>query len=122
MTTNEHWRAEYRKNRYMEQLSQEALEQRFHDIVSNMLFLTLDGQIGLETIDRTGTIWIQRRTEIAEELAIRNISYQNISPKDGKFPQATWPAIPRVVKDRGRRQFKAGKHLFKYHCHPVKTG
>lgn len=61
-----HWRSQYRHHRYMAGLSDDELDNRFADCLSNQLILTEEGKIGTSGID-----WMEKSTHIFEEYSIR---------------------------------------------------
>lgn len=77
MKRHEYWRNVYRQNRYMEYLSQEDLESRTRDILTNMTTLTEMGQISLHDLNDVGEYWMIKWTHVLEEFQIRYGSYPN---------------------------------------------
>lgn len=77
MVRHELWRSEYKKNRYLEYLTQHDLEERTKHIISNMTILDNTGMISLHNINETGLYWMQVWTHTLEEFALRFGSYPN---------------------------------------------
>lgn len=101
MVRHEYWRAEYRKARYMEFLSQHDLEERTKYIISNMTVLSDEGRISLHGINHTGIYWMQTWTHICEEFSLRFGPYPN-GFKDGFIKNAeivnpSFPEKPKAV-------------------------
>lgn len=114
MKLHEHWRAEYRKKRYMEHINQDELEQRVRDIFTNITVLTPEGKIGLPPIEKGGGYWMQIWTDVLEELVIRGGGFREGFLKNTPMPNPSWPNIPRAAATLGNRQFELGKCLFKF--------
>lgn len=77
MENHEAWRINYRKNRYMEFLSTDNLEQRLNDIFSNLMILSPEGKISLREVNGNGLYWMILWTDILEEFVIRYGPYPN---------------------------------------------
>jgi hypothetical protein len=69
MKQHEFQRQAYAKDRYMRGLSEEELDLRFADIVTNITILTPEGQIGVP--GHGGLRWWEIFTHVLEELAMR---------------------------------------------------
>lgn len=74
---HEAWRGAYRKNRYCRHLSQLELNQRFRDIVNNMLRVTPEAKIGLPPWESYGSQAMEIFTHVLEELVLRYGPYPN---------------------------------------------
>ncbi|MFH6839473.1 hypothetical protein [Providencia sp. 2024EL-00732] len=102
MKRHELWRNEYRQHRYMEHLSDDELQTRTKDIISNMSTLTPKGQIGLHDINDTGIFWMIKWTHIVEEFGLRYGPYPNGFTsgflKDVPIVNPTYPEIPASKK------------------------
>ena len=66
ISRHEHWRVQYRVDRYMVGLSDAELDLRFADVLSNTTVLTSDGKIGVG-----GMEWMEKGTHLQEEYALR---------------------------------------------------
>ena len=77
MTRNEFWRLSYRKDRYMEFLSQEELEDRACDVIANMTLLSPEGKIGLHNFLEGGEYWMRVWSDVLEEFVLRHGPYPN---------------------------------------------
>ncbi|MEP1584240.1 MAG: hypothetical protein ABJK18_16990, partial [Marinobacter sp.] len=77
MTRNEFWRLSYRRDRYLEFLSQDELEARACDVMGNMTFLSAKGQIGLRAFAEGGEYWMRLWTHTLEEFVLRYGPYPN---------------------------------------------
>ena len=65
-------RLEYRRDRFMQRLTDEELGRRVSDITANLTRVTEDGKLGLlETRDPALMYWFIRFTETLEEVALR---------------------------------------------------
>jgi hypothetical protein len=119
ITRQEAWQRDYRGDRYLRELPNDALLTRAGDLMSAMLIHTADGKIGLKPIgvDAWG---MERLTHALEEMAIRGLDQTqpgmleslNI-PKPAKVRRAlsvmarrTWPE-PILVKFGKRRHMAA---------------
>lgn len=107
-----HWRRQYRLHRYMEGLSDDELYLRFGDCLSNQVFLTEEGKIGISGID-----WMEKSTHILEEYSIRGsgLPFGEPDPRRFQMPEphqglALAKAIKKDYQDSIPRQFT----LFKY--------
>jgi hypothetical protein len=66
------WVEEYRHRRYMKNLSDEDLAQRFRDVTANVTTLTPDGKIGVVTSTSPDfDFWWSRQTHLFEEFGER---------------------------------------------------
>ena len=77
MARRDAWRLQYRNDRYARHLSPPELNQRFRDILLNMLRLTEDSKIGLREMDippdvvgNESSIWMEKGTHIMEEMSL----------------------------------------------------
>lgn len=69
------WREQYRKNRYCRYLTQDELNQRFRDILFNILTLTPERKIGFLANLPVAGPWWKLMTHVQEEFAIRHGPY-----------------------------------------------
>lgn len=77
MPRHEHWRRDYRENRYCRDLTQDELNQRARDIVLNLLRLTPEGKVGLPEMGTQGIRWMLLWTHVLEEMKLRHGPYPN---------------------------------------------
>ena len=75
MPRHEMWRFQYRKNRYLEHINIEDLEQRFADIFNNVTILTDECKISLHPFENGGREWMELFTHVLEEYVIRFGNY-----------------------------------------------
>lgn len=114
MTVSDQWRDEYRRDRYMEHVSADEIEQRVRDIFTNILVLAENGKLSLRAIEKGTGFWMRLFTHILEEFALRGQWVRDGFLKDTPIPRSTWPAIPRAVRATAGRNFEPGKCLFKF--------
>jgi len=69
------WRTEYRRNRYLQNLSADEIAQRFNDVTNNLLILTEEQKIGIGSTDEAGDYWLATSTHIMEECVLREYPY-----------------------------------------------
>ncbi|MDL0430216.1 hypothetical protein QPM17_03715 [Marinobacter sp. TBZ242] len=127
MTRSEYWRLSYRRDRYLEFLSQDELEKRACDIMGNMTFLSGKGQIGLRAFSEGGAYWMPLWAHVLEEFALRYGPYPNgftngfvkgtalVKPSHPDEPLAK-KAIDSIGGIRPGRLYKFGK---KEHLEPM---
>jgi hypothetical protein len=77
MVKHEFWRQQYRKDRYMEFLLSEEVEERTKDIFTNIMLLSNKGQISLHNMDGVGEYWMILFTHVLEEFQFRYGPYPN---------------------------------------------
>ena len=68
---HEAWRLQYRQKRYLLHASDDALDQRFRDVINNFVTLTPEGKVGVLPVDDVGAWWMTRVTELLEEYELR---------------------------------------------------
>lgn len=117
--TDERWRAEYRRKRYMEDYPEQDLRQRFKDIFRNFMTINANGKASpLPTNHRWHTYWRLRFNHVVEEFALRFGPYPG--GLRGKHLDKIWfpnPRSPRLKLGRAavaHRNFEYGKNLFKF--------
>jgi hypothetical protein len=98
---------DYRRDRFMRHLSTEQLERRLADIMANVTRVTDDGLVAPLTPGDTFAWWLDRFTEVMEEIALRYGPYPagfvdgRIRPRDfpGSF-NGTLLGTPRNLRTR----------------------
>jgi hypothetical protein len=75
MKQHEWWRELYRKDRYGRHLTQRELNQRFRDILGNILVLTPDAKLGFPPQGLAGIHWMELMTHVLEEFFLRHGPY-----------------------------------------------
>src|SRR3984893_6389393 len=75
MKQHEWWRELYRKNRYGRHLTQRELNQRFRDILGNILVLTPEAKVGFPPVGPAGSQWMELMTHVLEEFYLRHGPY-----------------------------------------------
>lgn len=84
MTHQEVWEQQYRGSRYMKQLDNEKLDQRFFDVFNNYWDVTpkgLFGITGFENLTRPSLYWLEAVTHLGEEYRLRELGYPNPEQK-----------------------------------------
>jgi hypothetical protein len=80
MTRQELWEQQYRGSRYMKQLDNKKLDQRFFDVFNNYCDVTpkgLFGITGFENLARPSLYWLEAITHLGEEYRLRGIGQPN---------------------------------------------
>ena len=67
LQNHEIWRRDYRQTRYLNRASDDALDQRFKDVVNNLTTLTPKGQVGVLEVTPSNTRWMILFTHLLEE-------------------------------------------------------
>lgn len=123
ITRNDSWRAEYRRRRYLADLSRADLNKRFEDVVNNMVVLTEGGQLGLRPMkkpyrDDRGMYWMILWTHILEEFCLRYGPYPN-GIDDGSLRKIdivkpSFPDIPKAVTAIAGIDHKNKEYFYKF--------
>jgi hypothetical protein len=118
MSRHEHWRRDYRENRYCRYLSQDELDHRIRDIVLNMLCLQPDAKIGLPEFGRQGIQWMVLFTHACEEMALRHGPHPNGFTRNifhrEPFPDFAGELARKAAAVLQKRGISGGRFLIKY--------
>ncbi len=109
--------ADYKKNRYLENLLEEELLQRMKDTLTNSLILNENHEISCREIGKDGDYWFICLTHILEEFAIRHGKYHSTVSdeffKNFKIPNPHW-SINKEELDFYKKNLKRGEYLVRY--------
>ena len=115
---HEVWRQEYRSRRYLEHLSKPDLDRRAADIVTNLLTLTPEGQIGLREAPGLGERWMIVWTHVLEEFALRlgedRAGFAKETLATLQAPKPTFPRIPAGYLALNKLGLEPGRMLLKF--------
>ena len=110
---HEIWRLGYRQKRYLIHASDDALDQRFKDVINNLTTLTPKGQVGLLPVTADGVRWMILFTHLLEEYGLRGRGLPTHG--DAPFVKPTAPDLPGSAKIEmpgpGRALVKLGKRI-----------
>lgn len=79
---HEIWRRAYRAKPYAQHLERIELNKRIRDIFLNMLTVTKDAKIGILQVDKVGLDWMNKWTDVLEEMVFRYGPYPNGFERD----------------------------------------
>ena len=102
MKRHETWRVWYRLNRYLIHLDIDELHQRGRDTFNVNMTMTLDGKIGILSIQEDGSEAIERFTHYMEECSLRRI-FPLMGDKQGDLKES----MPDILGERGQAAAKA---------------
>jgi hypothetical protein len=114
MTVAETWRSEYRSRRYLEYISQDKLEQRTRDILSNVTTLTEKGQIGIHSMEKEGGYWMRLFTHVLEEYKFRGRFFKPGFMNSAAIPVPSWPSPPKSVSVLNGGDMTFNNCIFKF--------
>jgi hypothetical protein len=101
----------------MEHISEESLETRFQDILSNLTALNLKGQISLHERQSGGEYWMVLWAHILEEHGLRGRGLP-VARSIGRtrLPKATAPSLPKgaLLCERLLKELEGTAYLVKY--------
>jgi hypothetical protein len=110
------WRKQYRQKRYMEHLNIEELRRRAADVMTNVVELTAEAEIGVVPLHTDGEAWWQKWTHVLEEFQLRFGPYPAGWSKealtDFPYPRVEYPPVPPeylALASRGDLLLKFGK-------------
>jgi hypothetical protein len=116
MPRHVYWRTQYRRDRYLQNLSADEIAERTNDVMNNLMTLTEDQKIGIRPMDEAGNYWSATFTHILEECVLRE--YQPPFPmdqiKEWHHPQYDWPGIDKAIAAFKARNLNPGEYLVKY--------
>ncbi len=108
------WRQQYHTRPYLEDASDEELDDRFRTIIQNMITLTERGQIGVLPLEPRGKYWYRLFAELVEAYRMRGGT-----PPGGldlaRLQRPIYPVPPRAAEALRRITMPAaGTYLVKY--------
>src|SRR5258708_20703851 len=86
---HELWRLSYRGRRYLQHSSEDALWERFRDVVANIISLSPSGMIEMLAPEDGGAYWLKIFTHILEECILRGTGLPPGLLKDSSLPIPT---------------------------------
>jgi hypothetical protein len=107
------WRAQYGKSRYLQFLSNDGLQQRYVDLLDNVLVFEPDGRpqfVGLD-ID-TGIT--RRIADLRAEVDLRQLESEWLVSVEQSVLQKPYPQVARAIEVWGNRRWTPESCLIKY--------
>lgn len=110
---HEIWRLQYRQDRYMVNLDDDQLNERFKDVLNNQQNLTAAGQVGLVPINKGGSFWMEMFTHLLEEYHFRGGIPTHLGKKV-PIVNTTYPDKPKAMSIIEKLKIpRSGKFLIK---------
>jgi hypothetical protein len=107
MRRSELWRLQYRQDRYMVNLDNDQLNERFKDVLNNQQSLTVVGKLALNNI------WMEMCTHLFEEYHFRGGIPTHLG-KEVSIVNTTYPDKPKAMNIIEKFEIpKSGKFLIK---------
>lgn len=113
MTRQQWWEKYYRENRYMVGLTNDELDLRFADVLSNSITLTQQGKLSPSSIE-----WTEAFTHLLQEYALRGLGLpaekNDVLERRFCIPKPGTPALGAKIRAVFRKGIPEKFTLFKY--------
>ena len=107
------WRKRYAKNRYLEFLPVDGLQQRYVDLLDNVLAFGPGGRPDLGGLS-ADTGWTRRIADLWAEADLRNLGYTWLRTVEQTLLDRPYPNVKKATEAWGVRRFTPDRDIIKY--------